>query len=534
MANFDGAALGREIVAAVKVYVDNSIVAFDAKYAALDAKLSAIDAKFADFLTRGSAEEVVSGFVRSVMPANVPDRLSELQSNIDLIQVEHNHLKTAAHDAMAEVIKRLTDQHQALIDRVPDLIVAQVNEMKDQFKGDPGKDASVAHLEVRVDELVSSTHLELSKTIAAQQEEFQRVLQDVQGSIERSFSAVTDAVKNLPVPKDGKDADIKPFEEAWNASFKKYEELVSSILRDVSVKVKEVEEATQATIDARGASAEAVLRLEETLKRDRDTFQKDLTSMMAERHRENYEQLKAQIEAAVKDIPPGKDGLDGKDGAPGLNGKDGQDGVNGLDGKDGRDGNDGKDGRDGNDGKDGANGKDGLNGKDGEKGLDGKDGLGLAGMMINQKGELVATLSDGTVKEIGRVGVDPVEIERLVAEKTANIKDGKDGVGYDDLVEILEEDGRTITRRYMKGDQVVKEYKHKFPVILDAGIYDRSKSYDRGDAVSYEGSMWVSKRDSNVSLPGTNADWRLAVKRGRDAKPVVLNPKKDTKVKIDD
>ena len=183
----------------------------------------------------------------------------------------------------------------------------------------------------------------------------------------------------------------------------------------------------------------------------------------------------------------------------------------------------------------GIDGINGLNGKDGLNARDGKDGLDLVNLMIDQGGNLVATLSDGNTKSVGRVVVSPEEIKAMILEAMPEVKDGKDGVGYDDLVETLEEDGRTILRRYMKGDQVVKEYRHKFPVILDRGVFDRAKSYEHGDAVSYEGSLWVSQVDNNSAIPGTNSQWRLAVKRGRDAKAVVIGPKKEAvKVKVDD
>ncbi len=72
----------------------------------------------------------------------------------------------------------------------------------------------------------------------------------------------------------------------------------------------------------------------------------------------------------------GKDGVDGKDGA---NGKDGVDGKDGLDGKDGKDGVDGKDGK------------------------DGVDGVGIDSVAINEKGELVITLSNEKEINLGKV-----------------------------------------------------------------------------------------------------------------------------------
>ena len=62
--------------------------------------------------------------------------------------------------------------------------------------------------------------------------------------------------------------------------------------------------------------------------------------------------------------------LKGKDGTNGLNGKDGKDGTNGL------------------------NGKDGANGK---------DGTGIQSATINNNGELIVTLDDGTIINAGQV-----------------------------------------------------------------------------------------------------------------------------------
>ena len=121
----------------------------------------------------------------------------------------------------------------------------------------------------------------------------------------------------------------------------------------------------------------------------------------------------------------GKDGTNGTDGKDGANGADGKDGANGKDGVDGKSayqiwldngntgtetdflnwlkGKDGKDGTNGVDGKDGANGQDGKDGVNGQDGVDGKDGNGVKSAAINDKGELIITLDDGTVINAGQV-----------------------------------------------------------------------------------------------------------------------------------
>ena len=119
-------------------------------------------------------------------------------------------------------------------------------------------------------------------------------------------------------------------------------------------------------------------------------------------------------------------GSSGSDGADGSDGKDGQDGKDGKDGKDGEDGKDGLTpyiGSNGNwwigttdtgikaAGTNGADGKDGANGKNGTNGKDGADGVGIADIKLNENGELIVTLTDSTVKNLGKVkGEDGVGI----------------------------------------------------------------------------------------------------------------------------
>lgn len=65
---------------------------------------------------------------------------------------------------------------------------------------------------------------------------------------------------------------------------------------------------------------------------------------------------------------------------------------------------DGKDGKDGKDGETGKDGKDGVNGKDGKDGETGKDGIGIKSAVIDVRGHLIITLTDGTEIDAGVVG----------------------------------------------------------------------------------------------------------------------------------
>ena len=63
----------------------------------------------------------------------------------------------------------------------------------------------------------------------------------------------------------------------------------------------------------------------------------------------------------------------------------------------------GADGANGKDGSNGANGKDGRDGKDGKNGQNGKDGVSVAGVSVNDEGELIISFSDGKATNVGKV-----------------------------------------------------------------------------------------------------------------------------------
>ena len=106
-----------------------------------------------------------------------------------------------------------------------------------------------------------------------------------------------------------------------------------------------------------------------------------------------------------------------------ASGTDGSNGSNGSDGKDGQDGKDGTDGLTPYVGSNGnwwigttdtgikAAGTNGANGKNGTNGKNGADGVGIADIKLNENGELIITLTDGTENNLGKVkGEDGVGI----------------------------------------------------------------------------------------------------------------------------
>jgi hypothetical protein len=73
------------------------------------------------------------------------------------------------------------------------------------------------------------------------------------------------------------------------------------------------------------------------------------------------------------------------------------------------------------------------------------------------------------------------------------------------------------TRRDANGQLVADVYESEGTAIKYRGIWNADNQYNEGDFVTDKGSMWCCLASTRLR-PGSNQDWQLAVKRGRDAK----------------
>jgi hypothetical protein len=123
---------------------------------------------------------------------------------------------------------------------------------------------------------------------------------------------------------------------------------------------------------------------------------------------------------------------------------------------------------------------------------------------IDRTGMLVLTRADGTVREAGHVvGRDG--------------QDGKPGMGFDDL-EVSFDGHRTMVFKFARGEKT-KEFSFLLPVPLYREVFREGTTYDRGDMVTFGGSIWHCAEPSTITKPGQgNPAWKLAVKHGRDGK----------------
>lgn len=250
----------------------------------------------------------------------------------------------------------------------------------------------------------------------------------------------------------------------------------------------------------------------------------------------------AKIEDAVSAMTPAKDGLPGKDG---VDGKDAQPvdvqtviseilaqlptPIKGQDGERGRDG------------KDGIDGKDAEpidieaviaavvaqmptpeSGKEGQPGKDGEDGNSFT---VDDAKALIEPEIAKWALDFERRAQDTLQrtIDRMPRPKDGSDgnhgRDGVDALGFDDLT--VEHDGeRGFTLKFVSGERV-KEFAFSVPVVLDSGYFREGEAYEKGDGVTFGGSYWIAQAPTRSKPEIGSADWRLAVKKGRDAKTTV-------------
>lgn len=135
-------------------------------------------------------------------------------------------------------------------------------------------------------------------------------------------------------------------------------------------------------------------------------------------------------------------------------------------------------------------------------GKDGRDGLDVKDLLRADGGRLIAVMSDGTTKDLGQ----------FVGNDGAPGQDGKDGIGFDDLDLVEEPSGLSL--KFVKGD-AVKSF--PLPVVIDRGVFRDGQTYHKGSGVTWGGRYWIAQ-ETTSDKPDGGKSWRLAVNKGRDGK----------------
>lgn len=158
----------------------------------------------------------------------------------------------------------------------------------------------------------------------------------------------------------------------------------------------------------------------------------------------------------------------------------------------------------------------------------GQDGVSIKDAAIGQAGDLVLTLSDGTILKPGIVvgrSVSDEDVRQMVADAAAALPRARDGFGFDDLSADFDGD-RTVTLRFVRGEDE-KAFAIPLPIPVYRGVW-KAGTFRRGDTVTFGGNLWIAKQDTE-GRPGGDATWQLAVKRGRDGQDTVRVPRDPNK-----
>jgi len=245
------------------------------------------------------------------------------------------------------------------------------------------------------------------------------------------------------------------------------------------------------------------------MKFDGKAFGQEIVSIVKGYVGEKLAPILERLDALEKRQPEkGDKGDPGERGADGAPGKDGEPGPAGERGEKGDKGDPGEKGEPGERGPEGPAGKNGR---------DGKDGLDAVEFIRDANGHLIATMSNGTTRDLGRVDGEKGEPGR-------DGKDGQDGLGFDDLA-VIHDGERGFTFQFTKGDRVEK-FAFTVPVMIYRGVFKEGETYQRGDTVTWGGSLWHCDADTTDKPDGQQKHWTIAVRRGRDGKDGVLKAEK--------
>lgn len=84
-------------------------------------------------------------------------------------------------------------------------------------------------------------------------------------------------------------------------------------------------------------------------------------------------------------------------------------------------------------------------------------------------------------------------------------------------IKVISNNEREFTLITEKSSGECSRESFKIPSVVYKDVYREGTEYDEGDAVTFGGSLWIAKEKTSEK-PSASSSWKLAVKRGRDAK----------------
>lgn len=164
-----------------------------------------------------------------------------------------------------------------------------------------------------------------------------------------------------------------------------------------------------------------------------------------------------------------------------------------------------------------------VTGQKGEKGEKGDQGNPGANAVVDYE-DILKAVEEAHERIVARYVLDLERrgndaIQRAI-DRLPQPRDGVDGFGFDDLESEYDGD-RTLTLRFVKGGQR-KEFTYRMPLVIDRGYFRRGKKFEKGDAVTHDGTLWIALKDTDVTPSiAAKADWRIGARKGEDGRPGV-------------
>lgn len=234
-------------------------------------------------------------------------------------------------------------------------------------------------------------------------------------------------------------------------------------------------------------------------------------------------------------------GEKGEQGPAGERGERGEKGDTGPAGERGEKGETGAEGKQGPAGEKGDAGEAGPRGERGEKGMDGEAGAVGAKGDKGERGEKGECGPCGEKGAPGRDGKDALQVEfEPTIDETKSYPRGiwaayKGGLwrsfetthglrGWECVIKgladiFIEHDGfRDVKIKTVLSDGTVNEKALTIPAMIYRSVYKEGGEYKLGDTVTWRGSLWYCRKDTNEKPIENSEAWVLAAKRGSDGK----------------
>lgn len=154
----------------------------------------------------------------------------------------------------------------------------------------------------------------------------------------------------------------------------------------------------------------------------------------------------------------------------------------------------------------------------------GEPGLGVAGAMIDRDGALQITLSNGEVKNLGRVVGDD-------GTHGKNGEDGKDGASFESFdMRYLDETSELEVKATAGG--VTKEVRFHIGGMRGKGYWREGVTAKANEAWSYGGQLWIAVNETKAEPKAGCADWFLGARKGKDADTIIRTAPSNAPIRL--